>query len=56
MTLIELAEPFQDRGAEVAYNSDRPGSATMYFSGELVRKPPGESDERGTGNILFTGG
>jgi hypothetical protein len=55
MTLIELAELFQDLGCTVAYNLDGGGSATMYFYGELVNNPLGEGDERGTSDILYVG-
>jgi exopolysaccharide biosynthesis protein len=55
LTLIELAELFQDLGCTVAYNLDGGGSATMYFYGELVNTPLGEGDERGTSDILYVG-
>jgi exopolysaccharide biosynthesis protein len=55
LTLIELAELFQDLGCMVAYNLDGGGSATMYFNGELVNNPLGEGDERGTSDILYIG-
>ena len=56
MTLIELAQLFQDLGCTVAYNFDGGGSATMYFNGELVNNPLGEGDERGTSDIVYIAG
>ncbi len=53
VTMTEFAEIFRDLGATVAYNLDGGGSATMYFSGELVNNPLGTGDERATSDILY---
>lgn len=49
----EFAEIFRSRGAQVAYNLDGGGSATLVFNGKLVNRPRGKLDERPTSDIFF---
>ncbi len=53
MTLTELAELMKSLGAQAAYNLDGGGSSTMVYNGELVNRPQGGTDERGTSDILY---
>ncbi len=53
VTMTGLAQIMKDLGATTAYNIDGGGSSTMYFNGELVNNPLGESKERGTSDILY---
>jgi len=55
VTMTGLAEIMQGLGATTAYNIDGGGSSTMYFNGEVVNNPLGQSDERGTSDILYVG-
>ncbi|MBQ7485889.1 MAG: phosphodiester glycosidase family protein [Clostridia bacterium] len=52
MTLQELQEVFKERGAQVAYNMDGGGSATMILNGERVNKSSG-SRERNVSDIIY---
>lgn len=52
-TMTEFAQIFQALGAEVAYNIDGGGSATMVSEGELVNDPLGKGNERETSDILY---
>ena len=49
----EFAEIFRSRGAQVAYNLDGGGSATLVFNGKLVNLPRGKADERPTSDIFY---
>ncbi len=46
LSLVELAQIFEDEGCTTAYNLDGGGSSTMYFNGEVVNNP---TDGRSTG-------
>jgi len=52
MTLQEMQEFFQQRGAKIAYNMDGGGSATMVMNGERVNKTSG-SRERNVSDIIY---
>ena len=52
MTLQEMQEFFQQRGAKIAYNMDGGGSATMVMNGERVNKTSG-SRERDVSDIIY---
>jgi exopolysaccharide biosynthesis protein len=51
----ELATMMQGLGCQVAYNLDGGGSSAMYFNGDIVNKPQGNDNERGTSDILLLG-
>lgn len=57
LSLLELAQEFQERGCTTAYNLDGGGSSTMYFNGELVNNPTdGRSfGEREVSDIVYIG-
>lgn len=55
VTMTEFAQIFRDLGAQVAYNLDGGGSATMYFDGDVVNDPLGRGNERGVSDILYVG-
>lgn len=55
VTMTEFAQIFQSLGAQVAYNIDGGGSATMVSEGELVNDPLGKGNERETSDILYVG-
>ena len=44
-----------DLGCQVAYNLDGGGSSTMYFDGDVINRPQGTDNERGTSDILYIG-
>jgi exopolysaccharide biosynthesis protein len=57
LSLLELAQEFEDRGCTVAYNLDGGGSSTMYFNGKVVNNPT-EGDgisERKVSDIVYFG-
>ena len=56
VTMSELAQIFVDHKAQVAYNLDGGGSSTMVFQGNLVNKPLGRGEERGTSDIIYVTG
>ena len=56
VTMSEFAQLFVDLGAQVAYNLDGGGSATMIFNNALVNDPLGRGDERATSDILYVAG
>lgn len=53
LTLAETAELMKSLGAQTAYNLDGGGSSTMVYDGQLVNRPQGGTDERGTSDILY---
>ena len=57
LSLYELAEFMQSKGAETAYNLDGGGSSTMYFNGEIVNNPTGGrgENERKVSDIVYIG-
>ena len=57
LSLLELAQEFQERGCSVAYNLDGGGSSTMVFNGEVVNNPTdGRSmEEREVSDIVYFG-
>lgn len=57
LSLLELAEEMQARGAETAYNLDGGGSSTLYFNGEIINNPTsGRSEgEREVSDIVYVG-
>ena len=56
VTMSEFAQLFVDLGAQVAYNLDGGGSATMILNNALVNDPLGRGDERATSDILYVAG
>lgn len=57
LSLLELAQEFQERGCTVAYNLDGGGSSTMVFNGEVINNPTdGRSiEEREVSDIVYFG-
>lgn len=57
LSLLELAQEFQDRGCTTAYNLDGGGSSTMYFNGKVINNPTdGKSmGEREVSDIVYIG-
>lgn len=57
LSLLQLAQEFEERGCTVAYNLDGGGSSTMYFNGEVVNNPTsGKSiGERKVSDIVYIG-
>jgi exopolysaccharide biosynthesis protein len=55
MTMTELATLMKNLGCTVAYNLDGGGSSAMYFNGDIVNRPQGNDNERGTSDILYVG-
>jgi len=55
MSMTELATLMVDLGCQVAYNLDGGGSSTMYFDGDVINRPQGTDNERGTSDILYIG-
>jgi len=57
LSLLQLAQEFQERGCTVAYNLDGGGSSAMYFNGSLVNNPTdGRSfGEREVSDIVYIG-
>ncbi|TWT01880.1 phosphodiester glycosidase family protein [Planomicrobium sp. CPCC 101079] len=57
LSLLELAEEMQERGAETAYNLDGGGSSTLYFNGEIINNPTDgrEMGEREVSDIVYIG-
>lgn len=54
LTLLELAEIFDDLGCDTAYNLDGGSSTTLYFNGKVLNALPG--DEREISDIIFING
>jgi len=57
LSLLELAQEFEDRGCTTAYNLDGGGSATMYFNGAIVNHPTDgrHAGEREVSDIVYFG-
>lgn len=57
LTLYQLAEILQAKGATTAYNLDGGGSSTLYFNGQVVNKPTtrGTISERAVSDIVYIG-
>ncbi|MFV0528291.1 MAG: phosphodiester glycosidase family protein [Lachnospiraceae bacterium] len=60
LSLYELAEIFQEKGATIAYNLDGGGSSTLVFNGEVINTPvagtKGSSgSERTISDIIYFG-
>ncbi len=57
LSLLELAQVFQERGCTVAYNLDGGGSSTMWFNGRIVNNPTDgrSSSERSVSDIVYIG-
>ncbi|MBP1743830.1 MAG: putative Exopolysaccharide biosynthesis protein [Firmicutes bacterium] len=57
LSLLELAQVFEDRGCTVAYNLDGGGSSTMYFNGQIINNPTDGSGtgERKVSDIVYFG-
>jgi exopolysaccharide biosynthesis protein len=59
VNLSELTQIFLDHGAQIAYNLDGGGTATMWFNGSLTNKPTYDGTgvyQRGTSDILYITG
>ena len=57
LSLLELAQVFEDRGCTTAYNLDGGGSSTMYFFGEIINVPTDGHGigERSVSDIVYIG-
>jgi exopolysaccharide biosynthesis protein len=58
LSLLQLAQEFEERGCTVAYNLDGGGSSAMWFNGEIINNPVGgnKSDsERSVSDIVYFG-
>jgi len=58
LSLLELAEQFDARGCQLAYNLDGGGSATMWFNGKIVNKPVNSGStisERAVSDCVYIG-
>lgn len=57
LSLLELAQEFEDRGCTTAYNLDGGGSSTMVFNGKIINNPTdGKSmEERAVSDIVYFG-
>lgn len=60
LTLYQLAQIFEEKGAAVAYNLDGGGSTTLYFNGTVINNPTGSgagsrSGERKVSDIIYFG-
>ncbi len=57
LSLLELAQVFENHGCTVAYNLDGGGSTTMWFNGQVVNNPTdgGSSGERRVSDIVYFG-
>lgn len=57
LSLLQLAQEFEEQGCTVAYNLDGGGSSTMYFNGEVINNPTsGRSiGERKVSDIVYIG-
>jgi exopolysaccharide biosynthesis protein len=55
LSLLELAELFQERGCTIAYNLDGGGSTTLWFNGQVINVPTdGRSyGERKVSDIVY---
>ena len=57
LSLLELAQEFEERGCTTAYNLDGGGSSTMYFNGNIINNPTDgrSSGERKVSDIVYIG-
>ena len=57
LTLLELAQIFDDYGCTTAYNLDGGGSSTMWFNGQVINNPTDgrNSGERSVSDIVYIG-
>ncbi|MBP6491918.1 MAG: phosphodiester glycosidase family protein [Clostridia bacterium] len=57
LSLLELAQEFQERDCTTAYNLDGGGSSTMYFNGEVINNPTNGKNmgEREVSDIVYIG-
>ena len=58
LTLYQLAEFLQSKGANLAYNLDGGGSSTMYFNGRVINEPVNHGStvsERSISDIVYIG-
>jgi len=57
LSLLELAQEFDEHGCSVAYNLDGGGSATLWFNGEIINNPVGGKGtaERKVSDIVYIG-
>ncbi len=57
LSLVQLAQEFEERGCTVAYNLDGGGSSTMYFNGKVVNNPTSgkKIGERKVSDIVYIG-
>jgi exopolysaccharide biosynthesis protein len=58
LSLLQLAQIFEERGCSVAYNLDGGGSSTMYFNGTVVNKTATskkKTGEREVSDIVYIG-
>ena len=58
LTLYQLAQFLQSKGATLAYNLDGGGSSTMYFNGRVVNEPVNHGStvsERSISDIVYIG-
>lgn len=58
LSLYQLAQFLQSKGAKIAYNLDGGGSSTMWFNGHVVNEPVNhgsEVSERSISDIVYIG-
>lgn len=58
LSLYQLAQFLQSKGAKIAYNLDGGGSSTMWFNGRVVNEPVNhgsEVSERSISDIVYIG-
>ena len=57
LSLLELAQVFEERGCITAYNLDGGGSSTMYFNGKVINNPTDgkTTGEREVSDIVYFG-
>ena len=58
LSLYQLAQFLQSKGAKTAYNLDGGGSSTMWFNGRVVNEPVNhgsEVSERSISDIVYIG-
>ncbi len=57
LSLLELAQMFEEYGCQTVYNLDGGGSSTMYFNGQIINQPTNgrKSGEREVSDIVYIG-
>ena len=57
LSLYELAEVMKSYGVKTAYNHDGGGSSTLYYNGQVIKKPTtnGNISERAVSDIVYIG-